>query len=413
MPLLRGMWRYARTSQRSDPLQGWKLHVSATLLSAPEVFARALPSLRRRNAQFKVPRDPLFLAKLNCGIPDFSQVGKFLTVYPQSDAEAVILARELHQATRGLPGPDVPYDRRYTRNSLVHYRYGLFAEPVAGVTLHDASGKAVRDERGFGKAVPGWASNPFPTHRVRLKPGPIGDEILVEKAHTQRGKGGVYEAIDRSMSPAETVILKEGRRHGETDWNGIDGFELVRREARALRALHKAGVPVPRVLREFTQSGKRYLVLEKVPGRPLQRDGIEQPSRTSWQNAARWLDRLGPSLAQIHAAGWVWRDCKPKHIFVHRGNVRFVDFEGACRTHESDILPWGSLDYMPPDSRRTFAPRKAGVREDLYALGVIAFQFLAGQFPERSAGARATVYKRTECPLGLRTRIENLLRAQC
>src|SRR2546428_8128817 len=102
----------------------------------------------------------------------------------------------------------------------------------------------------------------------RLK-GPIGVELLAFKAKMQRGKGGVYEAVDLTVSPVRVVIIKEGRRHGETDWNGKDGYARVKHEARVLRLLHKAGLPVPQIFREFVQKGKRYLVLVKIAARPL------------------------------------------------------------------------------------------------------------------------------------------------
>src|SRR5436309_10814558 len=115
-------WRYSRPKRRDDAAQGWKIHVSATLLSANDVFLRARPILAKHDAAFKVPDRLEFLAALNSGFSPFSQVGKFLTVYPRNGAEAADLARKLHAATRGLPGPKVPFDVRYRRNSLVFYR---------------------------------------------------------------------------------------------------------------------------------------------------------------------------------------------------------------------------------------------------------------------------------------------------
>jgi serine/threonine protein kinase len=135
----------------------------------------------------------------------------------------------------------------------------------------------------------------------------------------------------------------------------------------------------------------------------------EQPLQIGPVCAARVIKTLEPLLTQIHNAGWVWRDCKPQHIFMSGGDVRLIDFEGACRINEEGILPWGSPDYMPPAYRKPFALRKAGTLEDDYALGVIAFQFLAGEFPHTTPSARGKVYKRTGCPRSLRDKIEALL----
>ena len=204
------------------------------------------------------------------------------------------------------------------------------------------------------------------------------------------------------------VIIKEGRRHGETNWDGRDGYALVKHEAQVLRKLRAAGLPVPEVFREFTQNGNRYLVLERIPGRPLLAAKRVQPLKTSWRRAERILEQLAPLLSRMHAAGWTWRDCKPSHIFVQGGTVRFIDFEGACRNDQTELLPWGSPDYIPPRYHGKFS-RCAGTLEDDYALGVIAFQFLSGKFPPAAAHRRAALYKRTRCPELLRKKIDRLL----
>ena len=88
------MWRFSRQPEDEDPDQGWKLHVSATVLSASDVFEAVSPFLRNRRAMFKAPVSLYELFKLNSGtLYGYSQVGKFLTVYPRSSDEASLLAR--------------------------------------------------------------------------------------------------------------------------------------------------------------------------------------------------------------------------------------------------------------------------------------------------------------------------------
>jgi len=412
LPLADGNWSYSRPVCVDDPAQGWKLHVSATVLSAAEVFSRAEPILRRNGALFKVPCRLELLRSLNSGLTDFSQVGKFLTVYPRSTDEALELAQELHRATRGLPGPRIPFDGQYRSESLVYYRYGAFRSSADGTPgfIHAPGRKRYRDKRAPGQAVPRWLNDPFQKSRAKSSKwgGLLRRQLLVFKAKAQRGKGGVYEAVDLSVLPVRRVIIKEGRRHGETNWDGRDGYALVKHEAEVLRKLRKAGLPVPQIFREFTQEGNRYLVLERITDRPLLATRRMQPIRTSWRRAEKILEQLEPLLSNLHAAGWVWRDCKPSHIFLRKGELRVIDFEGACRIGETKVLPWGSPDYIPPGYRGKFS-RRAGTREDDYALGVIAFQFLSGKFPPISSRRRASIYKATRCPDSLRSRIESLL----
>jgi hypothetical protein len=393
-------------------VQGWKLHVSATILSAAAVFARAEPILQKKGALFKVPCRLELLKALNSGLADFSQIGKFLTIYPRSEDEAVRLARELHRATRGLCGPRIPFDVQYREKSLVYYRYGVFRRSVDDKSgfINGAAGRRYRDKRAPGRAVPRWLQDPFQKSSAinSKRSGLLLRDLLVFKAKAQRGKGGVYEAVDLSVLPARRVIVKEGRRHGETNWDGRDGSALVRHEAQVLRKLRTAGLPVPEIFREFTQNGNRYLVLERMPGRPLLAAKRAQPSRTSWRRAEKILEQLEALLSRMHRTGWTWRDCKPSHLFSHGGMLQLIDFEGACRIGQTGSLPWGSPDYTPPSSRGKFS-RRAGTLEDDYALGVIAFQFGAGKFPPAAAHRRAALYRRTGCPDALREKIDRLL----
>ena len=403
--------------RKTDPAQGWKLHVSATPLTANEVFARLRPVLLRHDVIFKVPSRLEMLAQLNSGVPAFSQIGKFLTAYPASEKAAIDLARELHTATHDLRGPKIPFDVPYRKNSLVYYRYGSFRQITPQANTHgvifDPAGKAHLDRRGPARAIPHWLSDPFKNCSAQSdlldSLGLLGCDYLPFRTIVQRGKGGVYEAVDISVRPARRVIVKEGRRNGETAWNGEDGYARIQKEGRVLRALHAEGLPVPRVLREFTHEANRYLILEKIGGRPLLRRNQVHPKKPSWRRACKIVNQVGELLDQVHRAGWVWRDCKPANILVDRGRIHFIDFEGACRLNKVNILPWSSLNYSLPLSART-TWHLNGAQEDDYALGVIGFQFATGQFPSRHSRRRSASYKNTGCPDFLRAKIEALLR---
>jgi hypothetical protein len=120
------------------------------------------------DADFKVIASLRRLAELNEGRGGLSQVGKFITVYPNDDAQAVRLACALDAATRGLPGPDIPSDRPLRPRSLVHYRYGGFGgrhlrTPLGEImpALATPEGTLVPDRRLSGYHVPSWVVDPF------------------------------------------------------------------------------------------------------------------------------------------------------------------------------------------------------------------------------------------------------------
>lgn len=387
------IWRYSRGPAPGDAEQGWKLHVSATVLSANEVLKRIAAPLRERGTQFKAPSSLRELQRLNSGLfYGYSQVGKFVTVYPRSAEEAVSLARLLHGLTRGLPAPAVPFDRRYRPDSPVFYRYGSFkrleVENEDGTRgahgLRAPNGRVVADVR-EGAPSPAWVSDPF----VRGRRGaaapvesPLATTYRVFQALTQRGKGGVYKALDLGVCPPRLCIVKEGRAGGETAWDGIDGRWRARHEERVLTALRAAGVEVPRVFSSFEAGGNHYLVTEYVEGESFQSLLNRRERRLSLSQVFKYGARLSRMVSGIHAAGWAWRDCKPANVIITPGDgLRPLDFEGACVVGRPDPQPWGTPGYTPPHAPG--APQ-TGVQVDLYALGAFIYFLLTGRLPEPS-----------------------------
>src|ERR1044072_3046292 len=81
------IWRYSRLKSKTDVEQGWKLHISANILTATDTLALVGPYLTQKEVLFKAPCSLEELQKVNSGLYyGYSQVGKFITVYPQSSS---------------------------------------------------------------------------------------------------------------------------------------------------------------------------------------------------------------------------------------------------------------------------------------------------------------------------------------
>jgi serine/threonine protein kinase len=170
--------------------------------------------------------------------------------------------------------------------------------------------------------------------------------------------------------------LKEGRKNGETDWDGRDGFWRVRHEGTVLSALSGAGVPVPEVYLTFRAGGHYYLVTEFIDGQSLQ-SFILKKRKISVTQALRFGQQIAETLSQIHAAGW-------------------------------DPLPWGTEGYVPPEYAQ-LPVSGSRLAEDLYALGVTLQQLLVGQTPK--AGERLPQLEKlgARVPIGVKTLVSELL----
>src|ERR1041384_4851520 len=165
------IWRLSRHPLPSDLQQGWKLHLSATILNACEVLSAVGPYLLSRNILFKGPASLAELSKLNSGIHyGYSQVGKCLTVYPNDHNEAVELASQLDRLTAGVEAPVIPFDQKFGNDGCVYYRYGAFkplekidANGKATLCIEDLDGNLIPDDRYSHDAVPSWIVDPFAT----------------------------------------------------------------------------------------------------------------------------------------------------------------------------------------------------------------------------------------------------------
>jgi hypothetical protein len=378
------IWRYSRYWLPSDPDQGWKLHISATILNAGRVLSKVAPILRDHDLLYKAPISLGELAELNRGLLyGYSQVGKFITVYPRSSEEAQMLAEQLYLVTRGFAAPAIPFDERYRADGCVFYRYGAFKNFGEGneKVIFDPHGKPHPDLRTC-PSKPTWTVDLFPPKETIGKAGRptlLKTRFRAFRAMAQRGKGGVYQAIDVSSSPPRLCVLKEGRKHGEVDWQGRDGRWRIRHEAQVLRQLRAKGVDVPEVYALFSAESHDFLALEFIDGDDLGRVLARRARRLSIEAALRLSIKVALTVSAVHFAGWVWRDCKPANLIItKRGNLRPVDFEGACPVPRPDSLPWGTKHFIAPEA---FASCEASSRlpEDLFALGAAIYFIFSGR----------------------------------
>jgi len=388
------VWVYSREPGPDDADQGWKLHISATIGSACQLLERVGPLLSKEGILFKGPRSLAELARLNSGLYfGYSQVGKWLPVYPNNRLQAVEVAHQLDAVTSGLPAPTVPYDFPLRPRSCIYYRYGAFVrrdfEKEDGSTvlgLLTPDGRVVPDERDRA-SIPDWEIDPFQTIHTtvpvaEVQQGNPFNTYEVFHVLSQRGKGGVYLAIDSGSTPNRVCVIKEGRLNGEPEWDGRDGAWRVKRELDNLLTLNSLGSVVPSIYSFFELEGNSYLVTEFIEGPNLQTMLSRRKRRLSFSLFVNYGIQLANLLDPLHKAGWVWRDCKPSNLVVCKsGKLRPLDFESAQPTKQANPLSWVTAAFAAPETRElNYVP---SVSEDLYAMGVVFYYLLTGNYPEQ------------------------------
>lgn len=397
-------WSHVEPAGAPRRLQGWKLHVSATRLSAPEVLHRVAEILVRHECAFKFARSLETVAELTSDRTDRAQCGKVITAYPRDDDHLRLLAGELDEATAGLPGPAILSDRPVRPGSLVHLRYGAFDgtrvltnDGSFEVMLRTPDGTTVRDVRNPWFSPPAWAEFPLPESALpggtqpaarsreaaasRRAPVRLRERYTVREAIRHTARGGVYRALDEQTGAQ--VIVKQARAHVGMGLPAGDARECLRREFASLTALGDlACAPVD----FFEQSGRAFLVTSLVPGVPLARWVHEQWSDTRdgiGPDRLRELAvRLADLLSRVHARGLVYQDFTPNNIMLRPdGGLTLIDAE-HCVAPGTVALRAFTPGYGPPE--QVGEPRVApalGPSTDLYALGAVLCYAATGFSP--------------------------------
>jgi hypothetical protein len=370
------LWRYNRPLRETEPSEGWKVHISATILTACETLKELGPLFLDKDVPFKAASTLDDLRKLNSGIWfGYGQIGKFLTAYPRDENEFISLCRQAHILTSKIEaGPVVPFDQRYAPNGNIYYRYGPFRTT--------ASARILGSNSAIAAAFP-----PFDNGSQTTNPDTasiFSGRYHVFRSLSQRGKGGVYEALDMSHAQPRLCIIKEGRRNGETIWDRRDGFDRISNEAKILTCMSDKADLLPAVIDRFEEAGNVYLVLEKIEGITMDKILRTVDHKLSNQLAFHLSTELARIVSKLHSKGIVWRDCKPSNLILERsGRLRAIDLESASSVTRFDPFVWSTPLFAPPEASTGIylENRASNLPEDLFALGTCLYLFLEGRMP--------------------------------
>ena len=201
------------------------------------------------------------------------------------------------------------------------------------------------------------------------------------------GMGEVYRARDTRLG--RSVAIKVLPEHAATS---ADALERFQREARAVSSLNHPNICT---LFDIGQDGDRdFIVMEYLEGETLTRR-IRSSGELSAREAAEIAVPVARGLAEAHAHGIVHRDIKPGNIFLTKqGVVKIIDFglarlvSGTSGTRTLGVTT-GTIGYMSPEQT---LGKPVDARTDVWALGVILAEMLAGVNPFQRDSASAILF---------------------
>jgi serine/threonine protein kinase/tetratricopeptide (TPR) repeat protein len=227
----------------------------------------------------------------------------------------------------------------------------------------------------------------------------VGQSFNQYRILSQLGAGGmgeVYLADDTRLR--RRVALKFLPEALTKDKRHLHRFEV---EARAIAAMsHPNACTIHEVIQ--TEEGRHCIVMEYVEGMTLREGMINGPIKAN--DALDIAIQIASALSSAHAAGIVHRDIKPENVMLRRdGYVKVLDFglaklasttsdsansQAETRAIELKTTPgvlMGTVAYMSPEQARGLP---VDVRTDVWSLGVVLYEMVAGRQP--FAGATPT-----------------------
>jgi serine/threonine protein kinase/tetratricopeptide (TPR) repeat protein len=231
----------------------------------------------------------------------------------------------------------------------------------------------------------------------------IGETISHYRIIKRLGSGGmgeVYQAEDTRLHRlvAMKMMLDDGEHTAQARARFL-------REAQASSALNHPNIVTIYEIDEVERNGERYsfIVMEYIEGRMLK----ELAGNCSIEEAIDVIMQIADALAQAHERGIVHRDVKPSNIIINGQNrVKVLDFGVAkyevevSEDHETASLfatelvkttpgvVIGTFAYMSPEQA---LGKNVDHRSDIFSLGILAYELIAGRAPFTGGSSLAVV----------------------
>jgi serine/threonine-protein kinase len=223
-----------------------------------------------------------------------------------------------------------------------------------------------------------------------LTAGDVLDQYRLGELLARSGMASIFKATDTESSAP--VALKIPHMQFESD---VVFFERFKREENIGQKLDHPHIV--KVLKPRAKS-RMYLAMEYVEGKSL-RAIMQAAGKLPVEQALDVAQQVGDALCYLHGRKVVHRDLKPENVLVTAaGQVKILDF-GIALDETARRLTWagrssavGTPDYMAPEQ---IGGRRGDERTDVYALGTMVFEMLAGDLPHEAPNPQALLSAKT------------------
>ena len=203
----------------------------------------------------------------------------------------------------------------------------------------------------------------------------IGERYEIEELVGHGGMSSVYKARDSLLE--RHVALKILHEQYSADEDFVERFK---REARSVAQLQHPNIVT--VIDRGEEEGRQFIVFEYIDGENL-KEHVVRKGRLDVREALEISLEVARGLAFAHDQGLVHRDVKPQNILLNGdGRAKVTDF-GIARSVDVDGMTQtgtvlGTSNYIAPEQA---SGQRVDAHSDVYALGVVLYELLAGELP--------------------------------
>lgn len=342
--IINSNFTYVFSTNKSIPYQGWKIHISATLDNYQKILDSVTTICLTNDTPFKFINSTEKLFFIFSKKTSQTEIGKFITIYPENDQTFLYLLDVLYQEIKYESGIQILTDQNYKQSEVIFYRYGLMNASVKNgqrPCLFDNNGVEYPDLPGAYYSCPKFVTEYFPekTNTSTI----LKERYDMKSILYQTGAGNIYIAID--ITNSKKVIIKEARKYVYAT-RDITSIELLKNETKIIKKL--SGSVTPNYIDDFYLEGNYYLVEEFIEGKTLntlKTDFNLLLKRTSSEittfhnKLQQIISKLFKSLEYIHDHGVIVDDISCSNIILTPENkVYFIDFETAYLKNENPLI---------------------------------------------------------------------------
>lgn len=347
---------------------------------------------------FKIAKKKKTASLLLSGQLGYYQLGKVVSIYPDSEQKAISLTQKLITLTSHFRGPDIPTDIHL--GGKVYTRYGSFNPVIYRDKtnnifkyIYDSNGELVKDTYFIPFQLPKGVRWPFD---ILASPLPSISNNFIKNYRIVTtikadAKGRVIKSLRFHHFRIGWCLIKEGKHDMCIDTTGRDVQDRLRWQYQLHQELCSE-LPLPKAYDLFQENGNTYLVMQFVKGTILKETLESIYENNSWLSLSPsrklllidYLIQVIDILEKLHRKGFVHRDITHMNFIVDKSNRLFlIDMELAYPLHDQTFtLPFtmGTDGFMSPEQQ---AVKKPTIKEDIYGLAGLMIVLFTKHLPAK------------------------------